>query len=159
MGGKIMVNRAYKREQIEGYIKNSKANLAILNAILPVLERFEGKVMNKRLATAITKETGITASFTKDMILQHLTVWRTNYNDSLRLFLGYTGRDTKFTMEMFYERNPGITKYQEWIDGYEIALTKLDGWCERLEVIERLKKELEAEADEYGVSGIMREGR
>ncbi len=154
-----MDTRQYKKDQINKYISDFQRIIWILGRIMPTLERFEGKVMNKRLATAITKDTGYTCVFTTNYNLLHLEIWETSYNEKIQIFLGYKDQDTRFTMELYNKHNRALAQYHEQLEKYKASLDMVDHWCDRLESIERLKAELDNDCKAYGVNYIIMSDR
>jgi len=154
-----MIDRQLKKDKINKYITDCKRSIGILEAVMPTLERYEGKMLNKRLATLVTKDTGYTCFFSTNYNLLNLEIWERSWNEKIQIFLGCKGQDTRFTMELFNKHNRALSLYHEQLRNYEVSLSFVDEWCTRLETIERLKEELEADSRVYGVNYIMIEER
>ena len=116
-----------KRMEILKRIEACEEDIELLSLVIPILKEYEGKVLNRRLATTITKKTNLTCSWNIDVgLLRNLFIWKTDYNDRRRVFLGYTTDDARFSMDMFTKHNQPISYRVGLRDKYVEALDKLE---------------------------------
>ena len=109
------MNRQTTKDIIESaindYIKSEQLDIALFNNVRQSLMNFDGKQINKRMATAVEKKLSIhKVRYDTNYNMFHIEIWIDgNYNNHKRFLLGHrdyqTGSAPIFTLENFDDHN------------------------------------------------------
>jgi hypothetical protein len=153
------------RQKTQDYIAASRLKAQIHAIVREALQAYDGKVINKRMATAVEK--ALEAKLGKDLSV----MWRTEYSwNSIRVWgdqkslLPYTGcydqmvnyhsdkgpkSDGRFYFDYWvekYEAKTGNTRFTEWADESEAALRmacqKVAAYNKAIDDLEQAKENL-----------------
>jgi hypothetical protein len=96
-------------QTITAGMKDEQASIALYDALLPIMERFDGKQITRRIATAVTKAfPDWTVYYDDNYSLFAIRVWGgstgRDYNGAATFYLGYKSSPT-FTLEHFKDTN------------------------------------------------------
>lgn len=142
------------KTKINEYIKNCEERIEFLRVILPTLQCWEGKAINKRLITQLEKD--ISSIYhvyldVKDYSI-HLRVYQHSFNDGVTFYLCDPRINTskRFSMEYFKEQNAYMFNDNEEIIRYKEGLKRLELWNASINAIENLIKEQKTEMGNFG---------
>ena len=147
------------KERIKERIKVSQEHLRLVKIVFDVCEKFEGKQITKRIATAMQKEVSdYTVSYDTTAGMFHLRIWSRNwkhilnYDNRFSALLGYD-TNTIVNMEKVRYYNQCHTLDEKRIVGYKTTLKKLKGFVKRYNKIfqsfDELYTELEKNDSQY----------
>jgi hypothetical protein len=133
-------------------IENAKANVAIYNLILPILEPFDGKKITKRMNTKVNE--ALTALYTNytswyDVSYGMFYINIRGRKHEMRILLGYASTPI-FNFQEFKNRNQGYSLDNKRLIKYEQAIPKIAEWEQKINAIKAQVKELKGEIEGYG---------
>jgi len=153
-GWKIMRDKIYN--EIIKTINKYKEEKDIFEKIKPVLESYEGKILNKRITTLLAREYPEYFYNLKKEYSTYLTVSKINRGVVFQLYLGYEAYQKKFTMKNVYDNNPWLKEFDKNINDLYKGLEVLDELLEERERIEKIKKEFDDKLEQYKIGYLIK---
>ena len=135
--------KEYIEKSIDDRILLIKRNNDVMNKVMPILVKWEGKQVTKRLITKLEEElTDFHFYLHKGYFYYELGVSK----GSFRMTINLCPIDNKkFSMESFKEQNIYLLNISKDYDKLVEGKTHVTEWVEKIKKIKKMKEELEKE--------------
>ena len=154
-------NKLLVHDALNERILDTETSIFLIGVIRPILERFEGKKITKRICTAIKKELPENTIVFLDRVagMFHLRIWGGDipYDNRFSLLLDYDSEGGTVKNELIWDRYNGWVKYdQSRLDKYNTARDKVDGWVDRYNDLQLKHEQLKEEMGRFEVEYIIK---
>lgn len=147
------------KKELEDTAVRYKKQLEFVNAMFEVLEKFSGKPITKRIATACEKHQafeGYTVVLNTDYGMYHLAIWGKDvaYDQRFNALLGHRGSSDLVNLELIKKHNTCYTLNAERLENMKKTAGRVEGLVKRwnkafLELLAIHEEASEVEGLEY----------
>ena len=150
-------NEQLAREKLEQYIKRCEQSIYIWSKLEPIIDKFHGKQITKRIANEVKKVLPeYTVHYTKSYSRYELVIWGNGIDYANRKVwnLGYFSWGGILNKELIIEQNQHHLLDKERVPKYQKALSRLSDWQQQVEAIDKAQTSLMDDMEQYGAEYI-----